>query len=242
MSLDLTAEQWRRIEAFQSREMTQFAKDRDFARRMALLPHYGEIGSWLTETDNAAAVLEIGCGPGRYVAMLHSLGYRVTGADPYRYPSWDLIAKEGITFDEKVLVEDLPYADGSFDAVACMGALLYFKDAGKALREIRRVLKPGGKLIVRTVSRTNLYKLVRGRNLDPATVNVYTESELRTTLEAHGFDVARTSSYGFYMPWFEARWWLAVNGQIPLKAQQIMSSLCPRRFRINVNAYAVRRA
>jgi ubiquinone/menaquinone biosynthesis C-methylase UbiE len=240
MILNLTAEQWRKVEDFQAAEMTKIIEDGAHDLRMAMTPHFAEIGSWLTEGDGALA-LEIGCGPGRYVALLHSLGYRVIAADPSRYPSWELIAREGITFHDGVVAEELPYQDESFDAVACMGALLYFKDAGKAFAEMRRVLKPGGRLVVKTINRTNLFRLVRGRNLDPATVNVYTERELASELDKHGFDVARTSSYGFYSPWFEARWWLAVNGQISLGTQQILSSLCPRRYRMSVHAYATRR-
>ena len=41
-------------------------------------------------------------------------------------------------------VMDLPYADGTFDAVVCQFAVMFFPDRVAAYREIRRVLRPGG--------------------------------------------------------------------------------------------------
>lgn len=45
---------------------------------------------------------------------------------------------------EVVDAHALPFADASFDRVTCRLGVMYFWDCGRALREIRRVLKPGG--------------------------------------------------------------------------------------------------
>lgn len=44
--------------------------------------------------------------------------------------------------------EDLPFADKSFDVVTCMFGVMYFRDAGRALRECSRVLKIGGRIVL----------------------------------------------------------------------------------------------
>lgn len=43
--------------------------------------------------------------------------------------------------------QSLPFEDASFDAVTCRLGIMYFVDLSKALREIRRVLKPGGRAV-----------------------------------------------------------------------------------------------
>lgn len=45
-------------------------------------------------------------------------------------------------------VEALPFADGSFDAVTCRIAPHHFLDVPRALREVARVLRPGGRFVV----------------------------------------------------------------------------------------------
>lgn len=56
-------------------------------------------------------------------------------------------AEEGLTYIrfEQADMEALPFPDDSFDAVTCRIGLMYAPDPAKALREARRVLKPGGR-------------------------------------------------------------------------------------------------
>jgi SAM-dependent methyltransferase len=43
--------------------------------------------------------------------------------------------------------ETLPFADASFDCVTCRLGVMYFADVSRALREVRRVLRPGGRAV-----------------------------------------------------------------------------------------------
>ncbi len=53
--------------------------------------------------------------------------------------------------------EELPYADGTFDCVCSMGVIHHIPDAGRAVGEFYRVLKPGGRLILMVYHRNSAY-------------------------------------------------------------------------------------
>ncbi|NLE96354.1 MAG: class I SAM-dependent methyltransferase [Dehalococcoidia bacterium] len=95
-------------------------------------------------------VLDAGCGSGPLAAALHAKGAIVSGFDL----SADMIAlareRLGDDADLKVadLSEPLPYDVNSFDVVVCSLALHYLKDWGEPLTELRRILRPGGRLVV----------------------------------------------------------------------------------------------
>ena len=234
----LSAKQWQHIHAFQAGEIERLASDKEFALASSRRPHFTRVGEWLTEGEQNQTVLELGCGPGRYAAMLSSLGYAVTGVDPSSFPAWEMIRRHtSARLMDEVFAEDLPFEDESFDNVACLGALLYFADADKALSEIKRVLRPGGKFYVRTVNRRNLYWSVHRKPIDPASTNHYTEAELAAFLESHGFEVSKTFSYGFYPPYGGSLWWWLSNGTIAIGMQEMLSRLTPKSRRVNVVAY-----
>jgi ubiquinone/menaquinone biosynthesis C-methylase UbiE len=235
---ELSARQLQKIQDFQRNEIERLASDRQFALDHSKLEHYSKIGEWIPQSKSGR-VLELGCGPGKYAAMLASIGHDVVGVDPLPFDTWDVIRRHRrLDLKSEVFAESLPYGDASFDYVACMGALLYFKDANKAIAEIRRVLKPGGRLIVRSINRRNLYRLVRGRNIDPATNNAYTPNELSDFLLQNGFSVRQLFTHGFYSPFLSMQYWYLVNGVVSINTQQQMSDIVPKSLRTVVTIFA----
>jgi ubiquinone/menaquinone biosynthesis C-methylase UbiE len=236
----LTARQVERIRAFQDVELQRILDDSAHAARLARMRKHACIADWLPP---GGRVLELGCGPGRYVAILAQLGYSVVGVDPFSFPSWALIASRlAVDLREGIRAEQLPFESDSFDHVVCLGALLYFEDDRRALAEIARVIKPGGSLIVRTVNRTNFYTMATGKRLDPASCNLYTMAELVERIAAAGFEVSNSFSYGFWPPFFTDFWWYLVNGWIPERIQYALSAAKPAAKRVNNTVFGVRRA
>ncbi|HEV3262035.1 MAG TPA: methyltransferase domain-containing protein [Gemmataceae bacterium] len=220
------------IHKAQRREI-QALLDTGWAARRANRDDHCRLGCWLPKRASPARVLELGCGPGKYVALLNSLGYRVVGVDPYVYPEWDFLRKKtAAELIEKVRAEDLPFADRSFDHVVCLGALLYFKDPAQAMRECWRVLKPQGKLIIRTVNRMNLYTRRTGRKLDPASHNLYTMAELTRLVEEGRFQVEERFAYGYWPARWTDAWWYFKSVWLPDVAQDFLSFCLRPDFRV----------
>jgi ubiquinone/menaquinone biosynthesis C-methylase UbiE len=101
-------------------------------------------------------VLEIGPGTGLqalHVAGLLGSGGRLDIVD-IQQPMLDHVmrraaaTKSGPIVAARADARDLPFDDGSFDAAYMVTVLGEIPDPGAALREIRRVLKPGGRLVV----------------------------------------------------------------------------------------------
>lgn len=92
-------------------------------------------------------VLDVGCGPGVMVEPLLSRGWTFWGIDPA--PAMIAACTAGPNVHLAVAsAERLAFSDEQFDAVICMGVIERIIDDTSALREMLRVLKPGGSLIV----------------------------------------------------------------------------------------------
>ncbi|RYH05848.1 class I SAM-dependent methyltransferase [Tropicimonas sp. IMCC6043] len=95
------------------------------------------------------AVLDVACGTGATTRVAAS---RIGREDPIvgldRNSDMLAVARNrapGIEWVEGV-AEELPFADGGFDTVLCQFGLMFFEDKAQALRQMRRVLRPGGRI------------------------------------------------------------------------------------------------
>src|SRR5262245_41960293 len=101
--------------------------------------------------------LDAGCGTGFQAAILAEMGYGVHGVDLSHRLLRDARERLGGAPLVQGDVEALPYGDGAFDAATCCGSTLsYSGDARRALSEIARVLRPGGRLLVECEGRWTL--------------------------------------------------------------------------------------
>ncbi|HEU5211353.1 MAG TPA: class I SAM-dependent methyltransferase [Gaiellaceae bacterium] len=98
-----------------------------------------------------SAVLDVGCRDGAHLAeLVRRTGARGVGIDPVgRFPD-----VPGVQFDLGA-VEALPYADGQFDLVWCRDVIENIEAIDDAFREMARVLRPAGRVVVYSVVATD---------------------------------------------------------------------------------------
>ncbi len=106
------------------------------------------------EIDAGATALDVGCGGGRTIEKLAAMAAKVYGIDyatgsvaASRAHNKKLIA-EGRVFVERASVSRLPFEDGKFDVVTAIETQYYWPDLEGDMREILRVLKADGRLMV----------------------------------------------------------------------------------------------
>jgi SAM-dependent methyltransferase len=108
------------------------------------------------------ALLDAGCGPGMMVRHLldeRPGDFAVTGCD--RSAAMVDAARDRAGKAARISVgdiEEMPFADGAFDVALAMGVLEYV-EAGPSLREIARVLRPGGLAVVTMLNPRSPYRL-----------------------------------------------------------------------------------
>jgi ubiquinone/menaquinone biosynthesis C-methylase UbiE/catechol 2,3-dioxygenase-like lactoylglutathione lyase family enzyme len=97
--------------------------------------------------DGPGSLLEVGVGSGRLLARLAERGWDVAGIDTA--PRMLELARAQVPGArlEVACVEQLPFEDESFDAVVAVGVLEY-GDLEASLRELARVLCPGGRAVI----------------------------------------------------------------------------------------------
>jgi SAM-dependent methyltransferase len=102
------------------------------------------LAAWLEEQAAGAAegyrVLDVGCGPKPYYPFFAARAGAYVGVDVVPHPAADLVGP----------VEALPVEDASFDLVLCTQVLEHCDDPAQAVRELRRVTAPGGRVLAST--------------------------------------------------------------------------------------------
>jgi SAM-dependent methyltransferase len=160
----------------------------------------------------------------RILQWVHGQGATVFGVDI----SEPIVRQAQAAFSDSGLrgvvadVRRLPFRDGSFDAVYSMGTIEHFRDPETALREIHRVLRPGGRAVVGVPNRWDPFL----RPLLAAVLQAvglygygyersFSRRALRRMLEAAGLEVVAETAILFVPGWLRM-------------ADLTLHSYCPR--------------
>lgn len=148
--------------------------------------------------------LDYGCGWGDLTARLAAQFDRMIGvdADPAR-AAFAASEYAPIPF-EPCPADGTRFADESFDVVFSVAVLPFVPDAARYLAECRRVLRPGGALVIMIPNPESMWMLgrrVRGTPVTPESWGGGTRKEFRNLLQRTGFRIEDEG--GFYDPPFD---------------------------------------
>lgn len=149
----------------------EYADDSGLSARVAFWtarpgPQPQDVALELIREMAPARLLEVGCGQGAFAARLSEVGIDVTATDQSDR-MLTLTADRGVR-TRRADVQELPFEDGSFDAVVANYMLYHVPDLAAALTEIVRVLRPGGALFAVTNSCRHAHELWDLLGLDRA--------------------------------------------------------------------------
>lgn len=166
-------------------------------------------------------LLDLGCGGGRHAFEAMRRGARVTALDYSASELKDVGGVAAAMIDSgEIKVEswagvvngdalDIPFPDGSFDRIICSEVLEHIWDDDRAIRQLVRVLRPGGRLAVtvptRWPERVSWALNWRYHDTPGGHVRIYHQHELERKLERAGLFLRGSHhSHAFHSPY----WWL----------------------------------
>jgi ubiquinone/menaquinone biosynthesis C-methylase UbiE len=177
----------------------------------AALPDDPEPWAWrrrrrmlLAEARPGERVVDLGCGAGRFTRALLEAGARPVGVE-LAQAALDR-ARRNVPGADLRLTEpggELPLGHGEADLVWCSEVLEHVADTTAFLTEVRRVLRPGGRVLITVpahgLARRLAIALARhDAHYDPLGQHLrfYTRTSLAGALRATGFDTPRISAFG----------------------------------------------
>jgi len=169
-------------------------------------------------------VLDVGCGTGVLAERLHRMGYAVSGVDASAGMLERLRRRAPEVAATHASATALPFGDGEFDLVLTVATLHHIAEPAavhSALREMVRVVSPGGHVIVWDHNPRNPYwpYLMRRVPQDTGEERLIPAAEVSSGLAAAGAVVESAQELGL-VPDFTPRWALGLAKAVERRAER----------------------
>lgn len=195
------ARYWQSMEEFDAPQGT-LPSERSLASRFRRSKKFlDQIVRLLDKSPGEIKLLDVGCSSGAFLADAVELGFRAEGVEPAAAPVATAQAA-GLNVRQGLL-QDIGYADGQFDAVTLLEVIEHLQDPHALLQECRRILRPGGILLVGTGNAASWTFAAEGARWEYLSiaghgghVSFYNPASLGTLAQRSGFSVAAVRTRG----------------------------------------------
>ncbi len=164
-----------------------------FQERDLLIPHLARLIKNQAQTNKLHKILDVGCGTGRLVKYLNQNGFEASGCDNATEAVKKAIQLNSRNLISKASANHLPFTKNSFDLVTAISVIEHLnkKQAGKFLKEAKRVLKPKGFIFLVTPNFATPLRIIQGKNWfaysDPTHINFFTPKSLIKIMTKNNF-------------------------------------------------------
>lgn len=189
-----------------------------------------------SKTIKNSRVLDVGCGLGNYTSLFSESKNEVFGLDvgDFRLPKFS-DSFEFVKYDG----EKMPFPDKHFDVIVSFDVIEHVKNDLQFVKEIKRIIKPKGKILIATPNRTRLAAfllgLIRKKYVFPFVgqktgfcgksvhFREYTARELKSLFAKAGFDKVDIKCF-----------WFGIRGKTDIGIKHVpIKSLCQYLFLSN---------
>lgn len=145
---------------------------------------------FLAPEKTGAHLLDVGCGTGHWSRFFAELGYDVVGVDisDDQLQEAQSYSRKGLQFQKGNLCASLPFDAGVFDVVTAITVIEFVLSPLRALREMARCTRKGGRILIGALNRNaglNRRRIVEGR--EPyVSGNLHSQEELLHLLHPFG--------------------------------------------------------
>lgn len=141
----------------------------------------------ITKNHSNVSVIDVGCGTGLISKELAERGFNAHGVD---------FSSEVIKIAKRLTpkvdfrcssIYKLPFKDETFDIVVCLGVFQTVAEPEKALREMKRVLRKNGIIIIRTLNSLSLLAIISLKKINEPFLTFYNPLRFRRLMKKEGF-------------------------------------------------------
>lgn len=188
------------LEAKNANDLSELVNKQTVQKQLTQLKDYNKIISTVNNKGiQTGSVLEIGASLGIFLNIWKESGWKVSGIDPNKNSS--IFAKEKYNIDIiPSTIKEANLEENQFDVVIMLHVIEHMGDPAEELKIIKRVLKPGGILVVETPRYDSLLFKCLGRRERSLSCDghifFFTTGTLQELMKSCGFDVMQLDLVG----------------------------------------------